>query len=161
MRRMGLITILIFIIIYAAGCSTNMSEKTDQELLDEHMIAVTVKEGLEATYNFDYRTTTGLEGSDYFTKRYSSEMQAKKENQQRIINQRKGIKFIANLKVDDGIYDIIINENQASATADYQSDFSSTDPTYNGKGYGKIEVVLVNENGKWLMDGIQFYEYQD
>ena len=161
MRKIGLISIFIFIIIYAAGCSTNMSEKTDQELLDEHMIAVTVNEAFEKAFNYHYDTTTGLEGSEYFTERYSNEVQATKENQEQIIKQRKEKKIIAKIQIDDGIYDIIINENQASATANYQSDFSSTDPTYDGKRTGKIEVNLIKKNGKWLIDGFQFYHYQD
>ena len=161
MKRIGFTAIVIFIIIYASGCSTNMNEKTDQELLDEHMIAVTLKEGLEKSYNFDYRTTIGLEGSEYFTKHYLKEVQSLKEDQKKIINERKKIKIVSKLKIDDGIYDIIINENQASATANYQSDISSIDPTYDGKRTGKIEVNLVKENGKWLIDGFQFYHYQD
>lgn len=153
-------TFIFAFMFLSNGCSLTVSKTTSSiPNKEESSISKTVKSGYEKAFNFSYETTTGIEGSEYFTKEFNEKNQITKKYQPLIINTRKEEKMINTMKIKK-VKDIKINGNSATATALYKATSKSTSKKFNFDRTGEIRTDLVKLNNKWLINEMQIYTYK-
>ncbi|MDP4145325.1 MAG: hypothetical protein Q8936_12715 [Bacillota bacterium] len=160
MKRISILSIVIALIVsLLSACSFNTKTvKYSSKDLDK--IKQATKYGLTASLTYSYETTTGNEGTEYFTERLIEEVHETKDEIPGVIQARKNMQIVTETNITNIRNIEIVDENHATAIADYKEKTTSNmKDKYNHNWTGYFDVKLKKESGKWLIDDFQTHTY--